>query len=153
MNIERLKKLFGKHPNQDKIFVTSDGQMFFNQNDADGQAGNLKHAGKSDAVTTVTRGMIELREKLEALKADITATGDETIQPDPEAGKTTGDETKLPETAQETVITTGGNDQTVSEPLVIVPPATVPPVTAALPPAAKEPEAKPKRVTKPKVQE
>ena len=55
MNIEKLKKLFTKYPAQEQFYVTSDGQVFFTEHDARGQASALRHAAKSDEVTPALR--------------------------------------------------------------------------------------------------
>lgn len=52
--LEKLKNVFARHDGAE-LFVTSDGQIFYKQNDANGQAGNLRQTGKSAEVLTVTR--------------------------------------------------------------------------------------------------
>jgi hypothetical protein len=50
-----VKKIFERNAEVTAAYVTSDDQVFRSHNDALGQAGNLKRAGKSDEVTTITR--------------------------------------------------------------------------------------------------
>ncbi len=54
-----VKRIFERNADAQAAYVTSDDQVFRNENDALGQANNLKRAGKSAEITTITRAESE----------------------------------------------------------------------------------------------
>lgn len=50
-----VKRIFERNAEAQAAYVTSDDQVFRSENDANGQANNLKRAGKSAEITTITR--------------------------------------------------------------------------------------------------
>lgn len=56
--LARAKKVFERRADRDKIFVTADGSVFSVENDAIGQANNLKAAGKSSEVVIIRRDAV-----------------------------------------------------------------------------------------------
>lgn len=58
----KVRKAFERKADREKVYVTSDGSVFAAENDAVGQAHNLKRAGKSDAVVAISRADLEALE-------------------------------------------------------------------------------------------
>jgi hypothetical protein len=54
-----VKRIFERNAEAQAAWVTSDDQVFRSENDALGQANNLKRAGKSAEMTTVLRSDVE----------------------------------------------------------------------------------------------
>jgi hypothetical protein len=56
--LKRAKKIIERVPGREKVYITSDCQIFSAENEANGHASNLKHNKKSDEVVILTLAAI-----------------------------------------------------------------------------------------------
>ena len=94
----RIENIFAKHPDRDKLFASSDGQLFFEEDHAIGQGKNLKFkdARADDSVLTIHRAEFAAlmgkakvgKVLLEALQGILTPgeNDEETAEPGADAG-------------------------------------------------------------------
>lgn len=89
--------MFGKYPGRNTLYFTSDGQAFFEENDANGQAANLKRKNKDASVTSITRNDVAI---VDAALANNQGGGNNIpLDPSAPAAPATNQETKDPATS------------------------------------------------------